>query len=402
MTPHKPRFRFQDLYQFHGFKFSEICWEKDALVVSLRRTRRTGTCAACGKRCSHIQARRRRRARDLSVVSTMVFVAFDCFELDCNCGYLGWERVSFCEEYSRYTTRFEEKVVILCAKMTIKDVAAEMSISWNAVKLIDKKHLRKYLVPLDEANPKNLGVDEIAYEKGHKYLTVVRDVDLGKVIWIGEGRKKETLDEFFHKLGAEKALRIQHVVMDMWDAYIASVRANTDAIIVFDKFHVAKKINEAVDAVRKLEFANADSRERKDMKHKRFLVLARRKNLDEAKRETLRDLLDINTNLTTAYLLKEQALDIFDETDKDTAIKRLQKWFRNIDNATIAAFKPVAKTIKNYLYGIINYFDKRITNAQSEGFNNKINIIKRRAYGYRDLEYFKLKILQSCGKMSSK
>jgi transposase len=286
--------------------------------------------------------------------------------------------------------------------MTIKDVAIEMGISWNTVKLIDKKHLRKYLVPLDEANPLNLGIDEIAYEKGHKYLTVVRDVDLGKVIWVGEGRKKETLDEFFHKLGAEKALRIQHVVMDMWDAYISSVRANTDAIIVFDKFHVAKKINEAVDAVRKQEFANADSRERKDMKHKRFLVLARRKNLDEAKRETLRDLLDINTNLTTAYLLKEQALDIFDETDKDIAIKRLQKWFRNIDDAAIAAFQPVVKTIKNYLYGIINYFDKRITNAQSEGFNNKINIIKRRAYGYRDLEYFKLKILQSCGKTTPK
>lgn len=402
MTPHKPRFRFQDLYQFPGFKFIEAYWENDALVVSLRRTRRTGTCAACGKRCSHIQARRTRRVRDLGVVSTMVYVAFDCFELDCNCGYLGWERMSFCEEYSRYTIRFEEKVVILCAKMTIKDVAAEMSISWNAVKRIDKKHLRKYLVPLDETNPTNLGVDEIAYEKGHKYLTVVRDVDLGKVIWVGEGRKKETLDEFFRKLGAEKALRIRHVVMDMWDPYIASIRANTDAIIVFDKFHVAKKINDAVDAVRKQEFANADSRERKNMKHKRFLVLARRKNLDEAKRETLRDLLDVNENLTVAYLLKEQALDIFDEQDKDIAILRLQKWFRNVDDAAIAAFQPVVKTIQNYLYGIINYFDKRITNAQSEGFNNKINIIKRRAYGYKDLEYFKLKILQSCGTASSK
>jgi transposase len=402
MEQYTQRFRLRDFYRFDGFRFADSFYGNDCLIVELRRTKTTGTCGSCGTRCRYIDDRRTRRVRDLNIVSLPVFLEFVTFKLDCSCGYNGWEVLSFCDDYSRYTTRFEEKVIILCIKMTIKDVAIEMGISWNTVKLIDKKHLRKYLVPLDEANPLNLGIDEIAYEKGHKYLTVVRDIDLGKVIWVGEGRKKETLDEFFHKLGAEKALRIQHVVMDMWDAYISSVRANTDAIIVFDKFHVAKKINEAVDAVRKQEFANADSRERKDMKHKRFLVLARRKNLDEAKRETLRDLLDINTNLTTAYLLKEQALDIFDETDKDIAIKRLQKWFRNIDDAAIAAFQPVVKTIKNYLYGIINYFDKRITNAQSEGFNNKINIIKRRAYGYRDLEYFKLKILQSCGKTTPK
>lgn len=402
MEPYKQRFRLRDFYRFDGFRFADSFYGTDCLIIALRRTKTTGTCAACGIRCRYIDDRRTRRVRDLNVVSSIVFIEFTMFKLDCSCGYNGWELLSFCEEYSRYTTRFEEKVVILCAKMTIKDVAAEMSISWNAVKLIDKKHLRKYLVPLDEATPTNIGVDEIAYEKGHKYLTVVRDVDLGKVIWVGEGRKKETLDEFFRKLGAEKALRIKHVVMDMWDPYIASIRANTDAIIVFDKFHIAKKINDAVDAVRKQEFANADFRERKNMKHKRFLVLARRKNLDETKRDTLRDLLDVNENLTVAYLLKEQALDIFDEQDKEIAIRRLQKWFRNVDDAAIAAFQPVVKTIQNYLYGIINYFDKRITNAQSEGFNNKINIIKRRAYGYRDLEYFKLKILQSCGTATPK
>lgn len=402
MEAYKERFRFRDLYRFEGFKFGDSFLDGDAIVIELRRTRRTGTCPACGRRCPHIQARRMRRVRDLHVVTSKVFVEFTCFELDCTCGYLGWETLSFCDEYSRYTTRFEEKVVILCAKMTIKDVASEMSISWNAVKHIDKKKLRRYIVPLDDAAPTSIGVDEVAYEKGQKYLTVVRDTDIGKVIWVGEGRRQETLDRFFCALGLEKSWNIKHVVIDMWDAYIASVRAHTDAAIVFDKFHVAKKVNEAVDTVRKQEFAQADREERIEMKHKRFLILARRKNLDEEKIETLRDLVSINATLETAYLLKEQVLDIFDEQNKEVALVRLKKWFRNVEDAGIAAFGSVVATMQHYLYGIINYFDCPLTNGQSEGFNNKINILKRRAYGYRDLEYFKLKILQSCGIASSK
>jgi transposase len=402
MGGHKQRFRFSDFYRFPGFNFAESFYEEDHIVVSLHRTRSTGTCPACGKRCSHINARRTRRVRDLNVVTTPVSLEFTMFEVDCHCGYLGWELLPFCDEYSRYTTRFEEKVVILCAKMTIKDVATEMSISWNAVKLIDKKHLRKYLVPLGEANPEEIGVDEIAYEKGQKYLTVVRDAVIGKVIWVGEGRKKETLDTFFSELGAEKALRIKYAVLDMWDPYIASIKANTDAIIVFDKFHVAKKINEAVDAVRKQEFAKADPHERKEMKHKRFIILSRRKNLDEKKRETLQDLLSINATLQVAYLLKEQVLDIFDERTPQAALSRLEKWFRNVKDAGITAFDSVVKTMRNYFNGIINYFHHPITNAQSEGINNKINVIKRKAYGFKDLEYFKLKILQTCGIRSSK
>lgn len=397
MGAYKQRFRFKDFYQFEGFKFRDSYLEDGAILIELTRTRSTGICPCCGIRCRHIHHTRSRRVRDLSVVNTPVFIAFTSYQLDCACGYNGYETLSFVDEYSRYTRRFEERVVILCVKMTIKDAASELGISWDAVKNIDKKHLRKYLIPLDEAHPTSIGIDEIAYEKGQHYLTVVRDGDLGKVIWVGEGRKKESLDEFFKALGPAKSWAIKRVVMDMWDPYIASVRANTDALIIFDKFHIAKKINEAVDAVRKQEFAKADPSERKAMKHKRFLILARRKNLDEEKRETLRELITINTTLEIAYLLKEQVLDIFDERNREVALSRLAKWFRNVADAGIESFDAVVKTMQHYIYGIINYFDCPLTNAASEGFNNKINVIKRRAYGFRDLEYFKLKILETCG-----
>ena len=397
MKPLNPRFRLKDLYNFKGYKFCDSFLEEDNILIVLKRTSKTGKCPCCQKRCRYVHGRRKRRIRDLNVANSEVYLEFTSYQLDCSCGYNGYEELGFCDEYSRYTKRFEEKVVLLCQVMCIKDAAKEMRIGWETTKNIDKKNAYQYLVDFALVVPKRIGIDEIAYEKGHKYLTIFRDVDLNKVIWVGKSRTKETLDGFFHQLGIEKSWKIEIVVMDMWDPYIASVRANTNASLVFDKFHIAKKINEAVDKVRRKEFAKADKEEQKMMKKKRFLILSRQKRLDDEKRETLQDLMNLNSNLYTAYLLKEQVLDIFDEPDEATAIKRLHRWFENVTDAGVEQLQEVVKTIKHYVYGVYNYFKHRITNAQSEGFNNKINVIKRRAYGFRDLEYFKLKILQSCG-----
>ena len=281
--------------------------------------------------------------------------------------------------------------------MTIKDVAKETGLHWETVKNIDKREAQKYVMNLSEVSPTRIGVDEIAYEKGHKYLTIVRDVDLGKVIWVEQDRKKETFDKFFQELGKEKSMNISIAAMDMWDPFIASVKENTNAEIVFDKFHIAKHINEAVDKTRKQEFAKADDEERKLMKKKRFLILSRKKNLTRAKKESLKDLMTKNDTLYKAYLLKEQILDIMDEEDENKALKRFAKWFYNILLSQLPHFAGVAKMLQKYSYGILNYFKHKITNAASEGFNTKINVIKRRAYGFRDLEYFRLKIIQLCG-----
>jgi len=328
----------------------------------------------------------------------MTWITFHQFKIVCYCGYRGIEQLDFVDKYSFLTKAFEQYVALLCEKMSLKDVASLVRIDWKTAKHIDKKNLRKLIVPLSQLSPEAIGVDEIAYEKGHNYLTVVRDIITGAVIWIGIGRRKETLDGFFNGLGREKSRAISIVVMDMWDPYIASVRENCpNAAIVFDKFHISKKINEALDSIRKSEFRKADEKERKDMKRKRFLILSRQKRLNDEQKETIEDLKQINARLYEAYLLKEQILDIFDETNDHAALVRLGKWIANVRRLGIAPFLTVIKTMENYWYGIANYFRLRLTNAASEGFNNKINIIKRRAYGFRDLEYFMLKILQSCG-----
>ena len=229
---------------------------------------------------------------------------------------------------------------------------------------------------------------------------MVRDLELGRVIWVGMGRNRKTLDRFFKELGRRKCKWVRVVVLDMHDPYIVSVRKNTKADIVFDKFHIAKKITEALDKVRRQEFAKADPELKKKFKKKRFIILKRGKRLGKKKRETLQDLMRENERLYKAYLLKEQALDILDEEEEYVALVRLYKWLDNVMEAGIAQLEKVANMITSYLYGIANYFRHRLTNAASEGFNNKINVIKRRAYGFHDIEYFMLKILQSCGRRS--
>lgn len=224
------------------------------------------------------------------------------------------------DKYSPYTKRFEDYVSKLCQLISLKDADEVAGIDWKATKCIYQKYLSKLVTDLKSIRPTKLGVDELSYWKGHTYLTVVRDLSLGGVIWVGICLKKEIRDKFFKERGKKKCKKI---VLDLWDPYIASVKENTNAEIVFDKFHIAKKITEALDKVRKQEFAKAYPELKKTFKKKCFVILKRNKRLDEKKRETLQNLMKENEKLYQAYLLKEQALDIFDEEKKETALKRL-------------------------------------------------------------------------------
>jgi len=380
---------------FVGYIICDISFESNNVVITMKKKRKTGNCPKCERRCRVIESYTR-KVRDLDAWSRTCFIILETYHIQCKCGYYGIEKLEFLDKYARYTKRFTEYVAMLCKEMTIKSAAKIAKIDWKTAKRIDKLELKNLVKDLKKIKIKGIGVDEIACKKGHKYLTVIRDIS-GGVIWIGDGRKEETLDLFFKELGEQRCKKITLAVIDMWDPYIASIKKNTNAEIIFDKFHISKKVNEVVDNIRKKEFAQANPEERKLMKHKRFLILSRRKNLEKEKIDTLDILIEQNNTLYMAYLLKEQVLDVFEEGDAINGITRLYKWFENVKTAGMEQFNKVIKTIKKYLYGIINYFKHQLTNSASEGINTKINVIKRMAYGFRDIEYFKLKILQSCG-----
>ena len=180
--------------------------------------------------------------------------------------------------------------------------------------------------------------------------------------------------------------------------YIKAVKEYcSNAQLVFDKFHVVKKVNEALDNVRKKEFAKAKDEERIGMKRKRWIILSKQSNLKTEQKETLIQLMKNNDRLYKAYLLKEQILSIFDDkvSTFERICLRIKAWIENVLSNSLAEFYDVVKTIQNYMYGILNYFRYGMTNAIAEGFNTKINVIKRRAFGFRDVEYFILKIYQS-------
>lgn len=391
---------FRDIYKFRGFTYNEIIIKDDVVFIFLIRTRKTATCRNCGRRNPIGLESYKRTIRDLDLGTKKCYITFFEEKLKCVCGSRGFEEIDFVRPYSRCTIRFEEYIYLLCEKMTIKDVSEIVHLNWKTVKDIDKHYIEKQMEKLKNLNPRRIGVDEIAYEKGHKYLTIVRDLDLNAVIWVGRKRKKDTLDQFFDEIGIEKSSKIKLVVLDMWDPYIASIKEHCPRVeFVFDKFHIIKKVNEALDKIRKKEFADATVKEKLNMKRKRFIILKRYRNLSERQLERLDELMKNNENLYKSYLLKEQISDIFDEEDHENALNRLSEWIKNVQESSIEPFEKVVRTLRRYSYGIHNYFKYKVTNVGSEGINTKINVVRRKAYGFWDLDYFILKIFQACGVM---
>lgn len=389
---------FRDIYKFIGFVYSQIINNDDNIQIFFRRTRKTATCPKCNRRTSLTKESYKRTIRDLNLGPKRCYVTFYENKIRCKCGFRGMEKLDFVRPYSRCTIRFEDYVYSLCDKMSLSDVCRVVWLNWKTVKDIDKYYINKKKRSLVDVFPRRLGIDEVAYEKGHKYLTIVRDLDLNAVIWIGLNRRRETLDEFFNQLDDYKKSQIKIIIVDMYDPYIASIKENCpQANIVIDKFHVVKVVNKALDEIRKEEFSNATDDERKQMKHKRFVILKRNQNLNDKQREQLEVLMYNNNRLYQGYLLKEQIADILDENIMVTAINRMTIWKRNVLRSGFKPMEKALKTIERYYDKIENYFRYPYTNAGSEGFNNKIGVVKRRAYGFWDLEYFMLKIYQACG-----
>jgi transposase len=387
----------KNLYPFKGYKVCVIEAEND-IVIGLKNRRNTGTCPSCGKRCSDIEHEYERSVRDMDLADHKCFLLIKQKKLRCRCGFRGYENLEFVSKCKRVTTRLADKVAEDCEEATIKEVARRYKLDWKTVKEIDKEHIKTLLPRIEHLTVKRLAIDEIAVMKGHRYLTIIRDYDSGTAIKIFYGRGYEETSSALASLGKDFLAKITHVSLDMWDPYIKALAEHCpNAKLVFDKFHVVKKVNEAIDKIRRKEFADASVDERKEMKHKRWVILKRPTNLNQDQKETLNELLENNKTLSMAYMIKEQILSIFEDKTStfEKICERINIWFENILSSGLEEFNGVMNTIQNYLQGVLNYFRYGMTNAIAEGFNTKINIIKRRAFGIRDLEYFTLKIYQS-------
>jgi transposase len=387
----------KELFPYQGYKVYVMEAEKD-ILIGLKSRRKTGTCPNCGKRCSKIEHYYGRLIRELDLAEKKCFIRFNQKKIRCKCGYRGLEKLNFVDKSRRVTVRLAQSVANDCEEATLKEVAKRYKLNWKTVKEIDRAYIKTLLPKTEGLNIKRIAIDEIAIMKGHKYFTIIRDYDTGVAIKIIFGRTYKETAKALASLGKDKLKKIAFASLDMWDPYIRAIKEQCpNAKLVFDKFHVVKKVNEALDKVRKNEFAKATKEEKLHMKKKRWIILRRENNLNKVQKESLDRLIQNNEKLYKSYLLKEQILSIFDDkiSTFENICLRIKTWIENILSNDLDEFSDVIKTIQNYMHGILNYFRYGMTNAIAEGFNTKINVIKRRAFGYRDIEYFILKIYQS-------
>jgi transposase len=286
-------------------------------------------------------------------------------------------------------------VVNLLRFATVLDVASFLKVSWNLVKRIDKENLqRRYSKPKLKAVT-HIAIDEFAFRKGHKYNTVVMDLMTGQVLFVGEGRSASTLEPFWKRLKASGA-QIQAVAMDMWPAYIEAVSSNLpQAAIVYDRFHITRILNDHLSNIRReLYREEIDLNNRKLLKGTRWLLLKNHSNLNDEKheKERLEQAIAINKPLAVAYYLKEELSLLWKQESVESARKFLGQWVAKAIASGISRLKQFAKSLLAHRDGIFNWYHHQISTGPLEGLNNKIKVLKRKAYGYRDNEYFKLKI----------
>lgn len=276
--------------------------------------------------------------------------------------------------------------------MPLSEVAALAHLGWDTVKQIVKVDLRARYAHIPLREVRRLAIDEIHMGKSAKFLTLVIDLDTGRILWVAKGRGKEALSKFWRRLRLARA-HIEAVACDMSAAYWSAVLEHLPAAaIVFDHFHIIKLANEKIDQLRRALQHEADALGYATLKGTRYLLLSGSENLPEDKRQALAEALRFNEPLSIAYYLKEELRALWQRTTRDSMRRWLERWIERALGSGIVAMQSLAKTLRAHATGILNWFDHRISSGKLEGINNKVGAMTRAAYGYRDQEFLHLKL----------
>ncbi|WP_416401596.1 ISL3 family transposase [Alicycliphilus denitrificans] len=390
----------QSLGCWTGYKLDRVEWpreESHTLNLHLKAVGKVMYCQQCGTRCQRVHETTVRRVRDLPLFDYRVVLHVPRRRLWCDhCGGPRLEKLDWLGRYQRVTERFAKACEKLLRSASVQAVAAFYELGWHTVKAIDKVRLRERVVEPDWRAIRYLAMDEFALHKGHRYATVVVDPLSRQVLWIGPGRSRETARAFFEQLPQGVAQRIEAVAIDMTTAYELEIKAHCpQAAIVYDLFHViAKYGREVIDRVR-VDQANQlchDRPARKVLKSSRWLLLRNRHSLDERQSVHLKELLAANQPLLCAYVLREELKRLWFHREPAIAHEAWQQWIGQAQQSAIAALQQFAQRLQGYWHGIVSRCLHPLNTSVVEGINNTIKVIKRRAYGYRDQEYFFLKI----------
>jgi transposase len=384
-------------FGIRGSQYTRTDYPAGQTIFTVHQAPETCRCAACGSPRVQMRGRVERQFRCLPIGRRATFVVLPIPRVECQaCGLVRQVEVPFADARRTYTFAFERYALDLSRHMTIRDVAKHLGVSWDMIKDIQKRYLsRRYAKPKLK-HLRQIAIDEISIAKGHRYLTVVMDLESGVVVFVGDGKGAKALKPFWKRLWGSKA-KIKAVAMDMSPAYQEAVSTHlSKAKIVFDRFHVMKLFNEKLSDWRRALYREAtEVLHKKVLKGTRWLLLKARENLDKKRNEKqkLKEALALNKSLAVAYYMKEDLRQFWELPGKSFATLFLEGWIKRAEASGIKMLQGMAKTLEAHRSGLLAYYDAMITSGPMEGTNNKIKTMKRQAYGFRDKEFFKLKIL---------
>ena len=371
-----------------------------ATLIGLEPDRRfRPICHHCGQAGTIHSAGLRRIIRDLNMGPAQTLLQVEYRRVWCpGCGKANVEQLGFADPSRRITHRLARYIYDLCKCMTVQDVARHLDLDPKTVKAVDKHVLQLEFGQTDCQGLRILAIDEIALSKGQLgYMTVVLDYLTGRVVWMGTGRNMGTLDAFFATMTDPQKQAIEAVALDMWEPFVNRVRHHCpQAKIVFDLFHLVKAFGEVIDEVRREEVRHAVTQEdRKFLKGSRYLLLRNHSTLTPSQRAHLRELLAINERLSAVYQLKDQLKMIYHYKRRACAKRALQQWCQLAEEVDHPLMRRFIGRLHFFEDGILNHCRYPIGTSRLEGVNNKIKVIKRKAYGFHDPQYFALKVKQA-------
>lgn len=371
---------------------------RDLIIYCSRDKRRKFIDPVSGNRTT-TSANYKRLVKDLPLFGKPCSVEIELTQVKTIDGYRITEDSDFVDINSRHSKRLCKLISGMCRYISINTVSKHFNIRWETVKNIDKRYLESTLPALDPTVLEDLlyiGVDEVARAKGHDYMTIVYDMIEGHLIWVEKGRTADIFSHFLKQLPKETAQGIQAVAMDMGPSYQKSVREDLPhADIVFDRFHVMQNYSKAISNQRRVEYRKADIKGKEVIKGCHYLLLKNRVNLKPKQDSRLSQLLKNNNNLNTLYILKEQLQDLWSLPTFDEMLSGINAWRDLAYETNMYYLIKFADMLHRHCDGIANYAKHRLTSAIIEAGNVGIGMIRKRARGIRDTEYFKLKIRQS-------
>ncbi len=392
---------FNKLLRLQGAFVREVQFNAEAVVITVAQRGERLRCPKCEFSTRAGYDQHVGTWRHLALGRWRVLIRATVSRLSCPVHGVLTEVVPWAAPGSQFTLDFEDAVAWLCREMNKTAVTRLMRIAWQTVggivervvgRKLDKRRLDELYV---------IGIDEVSYRKGHKYLTVVADHRSGDPAWIDEGRSQKTLGKFFDELGPERSAKIEFVTMDMSGPYIAEVRARApQAEIVFDPFHVVKLANEAVHDLRRTEARiRKGTDEATVLKGSRWALLKAPESLSTEERFHLAEVAGLNARVYRGYLLKEELRALY-WCGPDAARAHMEAWLAWASRSKLRPFVKLARTVRSHRDGILAAIDLGLSNGRLEGLNNKIGMLKHRAFGFHSAVSLIAMIFLCCTKLS--